>query len=91
MTAPLGGPFECPSGLHGNVWCTCPAPKPTKAMRFPGTCHGCWKPFDPLERMVTIFEPPRFQGSNLILHEKCAVKYLKKNPAAKPSGKESGS
>lgn len=19
--------MSCPSGLHGNVWCTCPAPR----------------------------------------------------------------
>lgn len=75
-----GGPFECPSGLHGNVWCTCPAPRAPQA-RSVGTCHGCAGPFLLSDAMVTIFEPPRFKGRSLILHKPCAVEYLTKDKA----------
>lgn len=79
MTTAYGGPFECPSGLHGNVWCTCPAPIPREPLaRRMGTCHGCGKPFNALEMMVTVFEAPRFKGVNLILHKPCALEYLNK-------------
>jgi hypothetical protein len=83
-----GGPFECPSGLHGNVWCTCPAPlklrprqpfegvDPASVKVRPGHCHECSEAFKADEPLVTVFMPPRFNGGHRIMHVNCTQRVL---------------